>query len=730
MSSEFANPDQVSAVADPGSELLIERERILRQNLARLEASIGPSEAQIVSWREASRACAWVRCEEGMICRKSDASTLGETMRMHRRAIAPLIEEVETRCRSSIILEGVDPPWALEKLIRVRAPIDKPNFRQRVLVLQDQWDELLDGLAYVDLGEELGDSRILWFVGPGASDRLLEWAFERIDDAPPVMVVQNPLVRTKATPDGGALMRLIDAKWEENASELVQRVRSRPVRSKGWWANRFEQACNGGEPLRVMIPTARHTTYLKYAAADLQDAFTRMGCVCKVQMEEDDSRVISKSIHLRNVCDFDPDLIVLINYHRVSLSEHIPKDIPFVCWIQDAMPHLFKPQAGASLGEMDFVVGMVKPEMIDRLGYPADRTRWMPMVASKSKFAGEPLDDGFDCEIAWVTHQSEHPSLFRARLIGNMKQKAPDAAPKFEALLDRVEQMVLGIRHQNLLGELYLLFNEAFFPDGFPEEAVGLRTNMVNDMLNPYAERIFRHQTAQWAANIARRRGWRFRLYGNGWEKHPQLGSFAGGPLEHGDDLRACYRRSVVQIHASVNQATHQRVSECLLAGGMPLCRAMRGAFSQVVQQIGREAELLRDDGLMSRGYSTPLYVEIASCRRAVELMEHLHRLELDDESSYGDGKMKWPSNADPSEQPAMYGDGNDAAAEMVMAHADLFFTTEAQLEALIEKAINDQAWRRERIVRGVERTPRALTTEGFVEQVLDMVRSGLASSD
>jgi hypothetical protein len=730
MSMELTNPELSTVDSETDSDILTEREALLRLNLSRLDPIYQPTEEQIAQWREATIAFDWVKSADGVFQRQGVSRSKIGTRAFHQRAVEPLVQTIESKCRSPIILEGIDPPWALDQLVRARPPIDQPNFRQRVLVLEDQWTEWLDGLASMDLGDGIGDPRFVWFVGPGASERLFAWVMERLDDAPPMVVVQNPLVRSKASPDGPELMRQIDARWLKNEEELIRQMTDRPQRSRAWWKSRFEQAGKGQEPLRVLIPTARHSTYLKYVAADIERAFTKLGCECLVQIEQDDSQMISKSTHLRTISAFDPDLIVLINYHRVSLSEHVPKDIPHVCWIQDAMPHLFEPQVGASLGEMDFVVGIVRPEMIDRLGYPEDRTRWMPMVASQSKFAGEPIDDGFDCEIAWVTHQSEHPSLFRARLIENMKQKAPDAVSKFEALLDRVEQMVLGIQHISLLDKFYHLVNEVFFPNGFPDDAVGLRSSMVNDMLNPYAERIFRHQTASWAANIAQRRGWRFKLYGNGWEKHPELGSFAAGPLEHGDDLRECYRRSVVQLHASVYQATHQRVSECLLAGGLPICRVLRQAFGHVVRKIGQDSELLYDEQLMVGEYSKPLYIEVESSPLAVEMIGHFRRLGLYDDLEFGDGKLKWSAHTDPSSYSTVYSDGGDAVAEMVMSHVDLFFTTETQLEALIEKAISDQAWRRERIIQGVKYTPKAMTSEGFVEQVLDMVRSALESSD
>lgn len=711
--------------ADRGFGIQAIREGILRANLARLRPVDQPSKAQLEAWRVATNASEWFQAEDGLIVRCNEAMSR-DTRRANERTVKPLIEELETRCRGPVLLEGVDPPWMLKKLIDAQTPIDFQSFHQRVLVLQADWNEFLDGLAYVDLGEGLGDERFKWFVGDEASERLLGWVCGRLDDAPPAMVVQNPMVRTKALPDSTALMHEIDVRWLKNESELVQFMKGRSVGSRAWWSKRFGQAGQEQEPLRVLIPTARHSTYLKYAAADLAQAFTDLGCNCQVQLEQDDSQILSKNTHLRSVHEFDPDLIVTINYPRCKLGEHIPKDIPHICWVQDAMAHLFDWKIGELIGEMDFVVGMVKPELIDQFGYPAEQTRWMPMVASKAKFGHEPIDEGFDSEIAWVTHQSEHPDLFRDRLVGNMKVNAPAAAKTFAKLLDDVEQLVTTITTQNLRTHIDSLIDQAFFPNGVPEGARAIRTSMYNDMVNPYAERVFRHQAAQWAANIAVRRGWRFKLYGKGWEEHPQLAKFAAGPLEHGDELGACYRNSVVQIHASINQVVHQRVSECLLSGGLPICRAISNSFGYANLMVCVSADLEYDKDLMTQGVRTPWYVEIDSCPQASDLIEHLRRLEICDEQLYADGKMKWSDETLALARERLGVSEQRETAEMVVSMSDLYFTNEAQLEVIIERAIGDKAARNRRICKGVEQMPRALTTDGIAESMLKMIRTKL----
>jgi len=710
-----------------------ERESILRKNLARLGEEIHPTAAQMDSWRSNAADQCWYRTSTGNMIRSAGSrdpvAPIEDARAVLGRAIEPLIEQINNRFLPPVLLEGVDPPWLLKALVETGSPNDHPSFRQRVLVLQADWNELLDGLSHVDLGDGLGDARIVWFVGDGASDRLLAWIDERIDDAPPKVVIQNPHLRTKSSPDAPALIREIDARWLSNAQELVERVRARQRHDRHWWSERFAQAERAHNPLRVLIPVSRHTTYLKYAADDLAKAFERQGWLVRVQIERDDSELISPNTHLRSVVEFHPDLIVSINYTRSSLGDHFPRDIPHVCWMQDAMVHLFDRALGESFGEMDFIVGMIKEELIEEFGYPRARTRWMAMVASPAKFGGLPKDDGFESEIAWVTHQSEHPDRLRDRMVQQMSTGAPDAGERLASVLDEVRRLVTSEPHAFVFTRLNEILDNEFFGGGVARPSAKARSNLFNGLIVPYTERVFRHQTAQWAANIATRRGWRLKLFGHGWDQHPQLSSFAAGPVEHGDQLRRCYQGSIVHLHASVNQVTHQRVSECLLSGGLVLCRTVRDSFALMNNQIASDVyqrqlgESVVDDSGQQIGWR----IRIADCPRAQMLIEHLRRLKICSGDEYRGEWIEWPMFKVHDAIRSLRIPSEAKNAEMFSSMSDLYFASEPQLEALIERAIQDPPWRHQRILRALDEMPRKLTIDGFVDEIITLVRSGLA---
>lgn len=691
-----------------------ERESILMGNLDRLDPSLRPSEKELDLWRS----------------QPAEAGLSQEEQASHRALLRPITEQIEERCRGAVILEGINPPWILQELLEAGSPSGHPSFYPRILVLQSDMSEFLDGLSWIDLGSSLGHQRICWFVGDDAAQCLLDWADQRIDDAPPAFVIQNPALKTRSSPDGPALMREIDARWTRNTNELIGRLKRRGARDQSWWVRRYGCAGQDQDPMRVLIPVSMHTTYLKHTAADLAEAFAQLGCECRVLMERDESTVLSQSSNLRAIIDFDPDLILAINYTRSALGDAVPSDIPFVCWVQDAMAHLFDHRIGGSLGDRDFIVGMVKTELVEQFDYPKEQTRWMPMIASKSKFSASSAASSargrFESEIAWVTHQSEHPDLLCSRLISDMKANAPDAAARFEEVLGETNRIVTTRPHARIFLELHRLVDEAFFPTGIPADAHGLRSNMLNTLVIPYAERVFRHQVARWAADLASRHGWRFKLYGNGWENHPQLAEFAAGPIEHGEELSACYRGSVVHLHASLNQVMHQRVSECLLSGGLPICRVARDAYAMMNNQAAAWAfsNQIGEPTLDADGEMDGWRVVIGSCPHALSMIEQLRRLDLCRTDEYHDETIWWPRFKVEAAIASLEVTGERKNTEMFASMSDLYFANENQLEGLIERAIEDSLWRRDRVDSAVSEMPAELTADGFVKDVLAMIRS------
>lgn len=376
----------------------------------------------------------------------------------------------------------------------------------------------------------------------------------------------------------------------ELRGKLKQRWAARGV---SHWCARFAAVRAGKATARVMIVTSRYSTFVRHAAEDLAQAVRGLGHHAAILMEPDAHATLTSCFYLDMVDRFDPDVIVGINYPRSAMGDALPDGWPYVCWVQDAMPHLFA-GGGPKATSLDFVAGHVYADALERLGYTRERVLEHPVSVSPVKFHSGQVDESararFECEIAYVSHRSETPRAFHERFERESGMRGPALAA-----LERARQSVADVvaRWPTCEGALEMTpIAERFAAElGKPGDA------RVIDMLRhqyvaPMAEQMLRHETLEWAATIAREHGLRMRVFGKGWERHPTLASLAGGALGHGDELRACYQLAACHLHASLGGCAHQRVAECAMSGGVALCRRSW-------------AELYFHDWVMSREFVT-----------------------------------------------------------------------------------------------------------------------------
>lgn len=328
----------------------------------------------------------------------------------------------------------------------------------------------------------------------------------------------------------------------------------------------------------VFILTTRFSTFVQHSAEDLGETLRRMGCNAHVLKEPDDHSILSSVGVLSAVNACRPDLIVLINTVRSQLEASLPRGVPVVTWVQDAMPHLFDERTGRTMTEADFVVGHLHPELFAQFAFPRRRTLSTPVLASEVKFHDRAVDDEtrrrHACDVVYISHQSETPEDFCSRVTAESSADsfAPRLLPHLSPLVVKAttESGVVGQRlHDALHNATIAAFRGALGTDP-PARVFSLALRTIT---HPLAERVMRQQMLHWAADLCDARGWTLHLHGRGWEKHPRLGQYARGVLAHGEQLRAAYQCAAVQLHAGLGGVHHQRLMECALSGGCTLVR-------------------------------------------------------------------------------------------------------------------------------------------------------------
>jgi hypothetical protein len=524
----------------------------------------------------------WHRASDGNIVRREAGSLdlaawtgLGDHVGA-ARAFSEQYFATEKDTHGPLTIEGMDPPWILREALRVFAR-RADGYERRIRVVQADAMEMLDGLAQAGLTEALASGQIELFAGDRCRDvfegRLMGLLEYRVRGP----YVPLATLRTKIDPP---LSHVIDEACR--AQEVQHRALDGLLtaryakRDRAWWRARYQDATTGGRPLRVLVTTCLYSTFVQHASRDLVGAVRRAGHEAHLLIEPDCATHLCSVGYLETILQHDPDMIVLINYTRQNMGSAFPASVPFVTWLQDAMPHLFDTRIGSAMGPFDFLAGHLLPELFSQFDYPLARLIPTPVVADAHKFHPGPVEDVLrrehECEIAFVSHHSETPAQMHERLRRECADE-PRMVRAVDQLYDDVREAAAASGHAFMFMRLREMATRVLTREMGSDATDGNCARLLRMYCMPMADRMIRHETLAWAVQLAQLHGWRLHLYGRGWAQSDIFSDYAKGELAHGEALRASYQASVIHLHMSGHTLVHQRVMECALSGGLPLCR-------------------------------------------------------------------------------------------------------------------------------------------------------------
>lgn len=715
-----------SQIEGLGDDVIDRRTRIatLERNLGVLSERVAGLSAHLNGWIELDGGREWFRASDSnVVRRRGDAwEHLGDHVGAARRFVQAHLAAIKDVC-PPIAIEGADPPWLLMELARATPPA-ADGYQARLTLIQADPMELLDGLAHADLSGLLAEERLQVFVGADGALRYAQNVRDRFETQISGIFVPLNCVRTRSQPAPDTIIGQAEADQRAEHQRLTASTRSiYESRDRAWWARRYEAALSGeGPALRVLVPTCRYSTYIQHASRDLVAALNGAGHRAELLIEPDSSSKMSSLAYLRAIERLEPDLVILINYTRAHLGELFPARLPFVCWVQDAMGHHYDARIGAAQTEFDFLVGHLAQELFEQFEYPRERTLEMPVVTSARTFhegaVAPAAHRRFECEVAWVSHHSEDAAAMHARLKGEV---GPDLAPILDSLRPEVESIALDPLAARTGERLRDATKRAAAGQGRDESRVV--TNLFRLYARPLADRILRHETLHWAAEMADRRGWRLRVYGRGWASHPRFGRYAAGEVAHDDDLRACYQCASIHLHMTIGNLVHQRVMECALSGGMALCRLtdesigmttgvirILASRTPVVQRELRDGETFVAFERDADPVGAALGAQLRNVGREVPELIWARESGVDSlrvKSVPLERRMDW----------------------LLVNLADTTFSSAPGLEALAERGVTDPEWRRRTSSAVAAQVRERLTDDAFVRRVIDLVHTSLGAA-
>ncbi|MBX3385415.1 MAG: glycosyltransferase family 1 protein [Phycisphaeraceae bacterium] len=649
----------------------------------------------------------------------------------HRSVADSVILDFNTRSsRPPVTLEGLCPPWLFQRLYAATPDADDGH-RVRINLLQAEPLEFLTGLALADLTRELTDPRVRFFVGETAAEAFRTDLHRQIDFRTLGQAFQSAGIRKPISPPiTVALQEFQSAQIARQQTLQSQVARIYDSRNKAWYAKRFSEAANGsGDPIRVLIPTCRYSTFIRHSAADIADAFRASGCDARVLIEPDDTTHLAGNAYLAEFAEFKPDLVVLINYPRPTLGEVTPRNVPFVCWVQDPMLHIFDAAVGASQSELDFMVGHTHRELFTRYHYPRERSLGLPVLVNRRKFHPAPADpaliERFASEIAYVSNHGQTPEAFRDS-IADSPGMDDGARRIIHALYEQLVHAVGNAHDRPLKPSLApMIASTARQVLGRDPDPIFV-TRMLNNVAMPLADRLMRHQTLHWAADLCERYNWRLRIFGKGWENHPRFREFAQPPLQHGEELRACYQAAAIHLHASIHWMFHQRVLECVSSGGLI---AYRYKADDLRQHHAFVVESMLRAGLPLRRSTTFPGV------REFDLADHPEGLKyaaLCQRLGRAPGQIPFTRASHPVQDLIENRHGLPFTPDtpwLLGDPAETCFRSQAELERIVRAAINSPARRHALSTDIRSRVDRHFTYDRGVDQILGLITRSLTAT-
>ncbi len=471
-----------------------------------------------------------------------------------------------------LLVGGEDLGWLWDRLYRLPCGAATiPGWRPPLYFVAANLERLWVMLHVQDWATLLADPRVRLFAGPDAVDCLR--AALLTDDACPWP--QQWVTADPATWPAGTTVETLLAE-----ADAARRVRLDGCRAT---ANaRRVPTWQAGRPLRVLGVTSRYTTFLQHSMRDWLAAFDRLGHATRLVIEGHDHEIHNELVTAAAIADFGPDLVVLIDHLRGGVGG-VPPGVPVVAWVQDALPHLFTPAAGAAHGPVDYTMGLPKARLVRQFGYPGERFLTTPIPVRADRFAPPPGPRApFDCDVSFVSHASTPADVLLRQATEQVS--SPQVRRALEAVHDQLRATYAAGGCVTEPPAIRRLVDAALADAGcwVDESAMPAVMDLFVQRVN---NALFRHQALAWVADM----GVDLRLYGRGWERHPTLGRYARGPADHAGGLAGVYRASRINLHVSPFGAVHQRVFEGLAAGGFFLLRACPGDL------MGRDYQALSD---------------------------------------------------------------------------------------------------------------------------------------
>ncbi|MFW5682257.1 MAG: hypothetical protein ACOC1G_04550, partial [Phycisphaeraceae bacterium] len=405
-----------------------------------------------------------------------------------------------------VAIAGIGDGYLLAYL--AQQPDGLHGMQQAVYIVETDLPLLRAALHVLDHSAAAGPialERFRWFIGQDAATGLAEaFACDFALPTPAACLQQPPRGGELA----GAVREAVEAR-NEATRRIVERITIRCADPQRYDAHRLASLFRGegDRPPRALLLTSSFTTVLQYATQDVADALHALGWETRTVKETQPWHRTTGADLARQMHDADPDLVFQLDHLRHELSEWFPRDVPFVCWIQDHLSNLTDAGAGQQIGERDFVLTSVAPMYTELYRYPPRQCIGMskltrvPERPALPPAIGTPADAAGD-DLAFVSNASKTPQKHREELLAESSE-----APRFrDALARTCDELIETYRRGDSVADLHgvgEILDRATQQAGIAFSSPAQRRSVASRLFEGLNNALYRQQALDWAKQIA-----------------------------------------------------------------------------------------------------------------------------------------------------------------------------------------------------------------------------------
>jgi hypothetical protein len=477
-------------------------------------------------------------------------------------------------CTQPVLIVGEDMGWLWNGIYQLPCQTPAvPGHRPPLFFLIQDIERLWVMLHVHDWRSLLGDERVRLFVGDGAMNDFRQSLVTDYACPWPRLSVRVDSALWNGNPTLEEILTEATAKTNEQFIGCTERLRE----ATGTMSPQaIGSLLSSGRPLKILGITSRFTTFLQYSMRDWLASFERLGHRTQLVIEDHDHHFCNGMSTAVACAAFEPDLVVIIDHYRGELRG-VAERIPFVMWVQDRLLNIYSAEGGRAQKRLDYTIGYGRTELVNRFGYPG--SRFMPAMVgvNPERFRDGAIGDErlapLRCDVSFVSHASMPADQIISEQI--QRNGSPETKRLLEDVYERLRAIYDAGGSVSAGDQIKKIILDSLRDNKLTADMNGLVDLFVSRVNNA----MFRHQAIRWVAEM----GVDLRLYGKGWENHPEFKRFARGVADNESQLPAIYQASKINLQVTPFGSVHQRLMDGLMAGGFFLIRSVTGDEIEIV---------------------------------------------------------------------------------------------------------------------------------------------------